>query len=288
MHELDFELTPWAKTTLSWMLVTELLKLSGARQDVFNLFPMGGQYDCIALVDERGEQLLVNRRGENALARGEVIGPMWGRVAFWPRAAAMHLWSEAGLPAGNGLTVNAAVIGGAAKIAQFCAEDMSETAEVFMGWDEFSPEHPNKAVLDEFALPDAWREAAAPQPDTTWAAWLWVLVRKGEAVAVANLQTGEVIDKAGREWGRWSNPRITDEQGSPAVAIAYQLDVRERGKAESSKMIVRPSVARGTHRNLVEEGDTVTMKPLTQLTSLADVGEVWRSLRGDLSFFSGL
>lgn len=279
MHELDFELTPWAKTTLSWMLVTELLKLSGSRQDVFNLFPMGGQYDCIALVDERGEQLLVNRRGENALVRGEVIGPMWGRVAFWPRAAATHLWSEAGLPAGNGLEANAAAIAGAAKIAQFCAEDMSETAEVFMGWDEFSPEHPNKAVLDEFALPDAWREAAAPQPDTTWAAWLWVLARKGEAVAVANLQTGEVIDKAGREWGRWSNPRITDEQGSPAVAIAYQLEVQQRGSSHSTTQVVRPSLARGMFKIATEDGDTANLTPLTQLTSLDAVREVWRSWR---------
>ena len=279
MHELDFELTPYAKTTLSWMLVTEMLKLSGTRQDVFNLFPMGGQYDCIALVNERGEQILVNRRGENALARGEVIGPMWARVAFWPRAAAMHLWSEAGLPMGPGAEVNATVIAAAAKIAQFCAEDMSETAEVFMGWDEFSPEHPNKAVLEEFALPDAWRAAAPPQPDTTWAAWLWVLARKGEAVAVANLATGEVLDREGREWNRWSNPRITDEQGAPAVAIAYRISPDVDGQRGTGGFVVRPSTARGTFRNLLEDGDKVWLTSLTQLTSLEDVREVWRSWR---------
>jgi hypothetical protein len=285
---LEFELSPYAKTTLSWLLVTEMLKLSDERHDVFNLFPMGGQYDCIALVNPHGEQILVNRLGENALVRGETIGPMWARVASWPRAAAMHLWSEGRLRVGPGAEINSAALKGAALIAQFCAEDMSETAEVFMGWDEFSPDAPNKSVLDEFALPPAWREAEPPQPDTTWAAWLWVLARKGKIVAVANMQTGELVDKKGAPWRSFQNVAIVDEHGSPAVAIAYELEVRERGESHSSKMIVRPSVARGVHRNLVEDGDTVTMKPLTQLTSPFDVAEVWRSTRGDLSFLSGL
>lgn len=117
--------------------------------------------------------------------------------------------------------------------------------------------------------------------DTTWAAWLWVLARKGQAVAVANLQTGEVIDQAGRKWGRWSNPRITDEQGSPAVAIAYQLEVQQRGSSHSTTQVVRPSLARGMFKIATEDGDTANLTPLTQLTSLDDVREVWRSWRPD-------
>lgn len=219
--------------------------------------------------------------GENALVGDAVIGPMWARTAFSPSDAATYLVAEGGLAAGDGASLNAEAIAGAAKIAQFCAEDLSETAEVIWGWDEFSEGHPNRAALDEFALPDEWRRAEPPVPGTTWAAWLWILARKGEVLAVANLATGELVDRAGSKWNRFTNPQLTDELNVPIVPVAYRLAPDGDGLAASRGYLVRPSLARGAFKTALEEGEKLWLKPLMHLNTSAEVHEVWHTTKRD-------
>lgn len=273
--DLDFELTPYAKTTMSWMLVTELLKHADGPQRVLNLFPFGGQYDCLALADERGNQkLLVNRLGDSALVGDDVVSPIWGRVAYSPAEAARFVMSESGLALGRGSEVNEAAILGAAKIAQFCANDLYESAEVVWCWNEFDSEKPNLSVLDEIPIPDEWRAAEPPVPGTTWAAWLWLLVRKGEAVAVANLMTGEVIRCSDGKPYLYGSEIIRDDLNEPIVPIAYLL-TPEGPNPQVSSFIVRPSLARGTVKHMAEEGDLMRMKPLFHLNTAAEVRDMW-------------
>lgn len=294
--ELDSELSRYAKTTLSWMVAAELLKLIDEPQAVLQLRPGGDQYDTLVLssFDEQA-MLHLNRDGANALVRGELVEFIWPRAAFSPSQAARYivatampdLWAR--FSAGDAQpsarhphpdkphSDNLGAVTGAARIAQFLSEDLSESGGVTWGWIEGADGDGAHRDLDQFALPDAWREVASPTQSSSWAAWLWMLYNKNGLRAVVSLHTGEILDKSGAVWGKWRNPLIADESGLPTAPIAYELAVQQWGSSHTSTQSVRPSVARGMYKVATEDGDTAHLTPVTQLTSLDDVREVWRS-----------
>lgn len=278
MHEIDFELSRNAKETLSWMVVAELLKHVDGNKGVVMTYPYEGHYDCLTISNfNEQDQVLLNRLGTNALAHGELVEFIWERAAHCPRETAFHIMSEATLPAGDGAQVNLGAIIGATRIAQFLAEDISESGDVTWGWASFLDEDTEHHLLSEFEIPPEWKTFQAPTESTSWTAWIWILTNKNGLQAVVNLKTGEMLDKAGNPWNKWKNSPLKDDLGYPTTAIAYVLDVIEIGTKKASFQFVRPSLARGMFKSYMEEGDQAELTPMTSLPGSAAVRDVWIS-----------
>jgi hypothetical protein len=280
MDEINFELSRHAKETLSWMLVAELLKHLDGPRVVLVQYPFEGHYDCLTISSPNEQhQILLNRLGANALAHGEVVESIWSRAVYCPRETAFHIMSEAELPGGDSADINLGAITGATRIAQFLAEDKSESGEVTWAWVDLQGGDGAHPLLGEFSFPDEWRAYEAPTESTSWAAWIYVLSNSSGLQALVNLKTGEMFSKAGKPWRGWRNPQINDEEGYPTTAIAYVLSFRERGSAEKSRRVVRPSLARDFFRWTGDEADEVELLPLTSI-ELDDAPEVWMTQNG--------
>lgn len=279
MYEIDFELSRNAKETLSWMLTAELLKLVDGPKGIIQTYPYDGHYDCLTLSSfNEQDQILLNRLGSNALAHGALVEFIWPRASYSPRETAFHIMSEAELPAGEGAEINLSAITGATRIAQFLAETMFENGEVTWGFASFLDEDTEHHLLKEFELPEVWRSFEAPTESTSWTAWIWILANTNGLQAVVNLKTGEMLDTSGKPWGKWKNQHMTDDDGYPTTAIAYVLDITEYGSTKVSFQIVRPSLARGTYKIYLEDGDHVEMKAMTSLPAKEAVRDVWSSV----------
>lgn len=262
------------------MVVAELLKLVDGNKGVVMTYPYEGHYDCLTISSYNEHyQVLLNRLGSNALANGELVEFIWWRAAYCPRETAFHIMSEADLPAGEGVDFNLGAITGATRIAQFLAESLFESGEIYWGWGNHLLGDSEHHLLEEFELPAEWRIFEAPTESTSWTAWIWILGNKNGLQAVVNLKTGEMLDKTGKPWNKWKNPPIKDDEGYPTTAIAYVLDVTQYGSEKTSFQIVRPSLARGMYKTYMEEGDKAELTPMTSLPGRSAVSDVWISIQ---------
>lgn len=280
MYEIDFELNQNAKLTLSWMLAAELIKLMKGPQAILVTHPFDGHYDCLTVSspDEKN-QVLLNRLGSTALAHDELVEFIWQRAAYCPRETALHIMSQASLPAGDSPDLNIGAITGATRIAQFLAENMSESGQVVWAWDEHLEGDAEHNLLGEFSVPDEWRAFEPPTRSTSWAAWIFILCTAKGAQALVNLKTGETLGKGGRSSIGLRNPWILDDDGYPTTAIAYLLMTKYPGQEKSSSEVVRPALAAGMLRNHHEEGDEAELTPVTSLATMEDVKTAWLSIR---------
>ena len=280
MYEIDFELSGNAKQTLSWMLVAELLKFMKGPQAILVTHPFDGHYDCLTVSSpNEKQQVLLNRLGSTALAHDELVEFIWQRAAYSPRETALHIMSQASLPAGDSAILNMGAITGATRIAQFLAEDMSEAGQVVWAWDEHLEGDAEHNLMGEFTVPDEWRAFEPPTRSTSWAAWIYILCNAKGPHALVNLKTGETLGKSGRTSIGLRNSWIKDDDGYPTTAIAYLLTTKFPGQVTSSTEIVRPALASGMFRNHHEEGDEAETSPLTSLATMEDVKTAWLSIR---------
>lgn len=194
------ELGPRSKEALSWMIISEVLRQSALDLDIAVLHPGGGQYDTLSLVTYSGDVALhVNRNGANALAGGELVEGIFPTAAKSPEAAAKRILRHLTFEDENTFSANRrSRIATSVRIANFLAVNLRNKARCEWAWVDSTYGTGPNSLLNDFVIPDYWREQKELFRATSWQSCVFLLFRNDSPHAAINMVNGEIRDVSGK------------------------------------------------------------------------------------------
>jgi hypothetical protein len=219
------------KEILSWMTIAECLLLAKVRLKIRESYPGGGQYNCLGLVDEgENDVILLNRLGTSALVGGKVITEIWklagDTVGEGPCSLAILLLSKSWISSVKRSFVNL---------------DAATAAINIANWLLFNSE-------EDVTAEPVWKTLGE---DTVVHTESFALKFDGNVIATVDTQTGVALDTAGKLWNGW--PAIQyHPDGKPGAHIGFEITAFSQGQVVSH-IIVPPAKVRLSRKLLLEE-----------------------------------
>ena len=278
MEDQIFDLGPRSKEILSWMVLSELLKVVSDDVFVGVLHPGDGQYDCLSLLTaNQGTPIMLNREGSSAIVNGQVVGNIWPRAAVDPNQSCMFIVSKAdiGLES-DGISSNRqVVVDTCIRIASFLNEGYNSNLKAVWGWSDSTYGSGPSSLLSNFDIAEEWKVIAGPSDSISWQGWLFCITQDDKPVILVNMKTGESIDYQGKNWNGWPQD-FKNSFGKNAAPLGFKFEIQWPTGSKMTLDCVHPSMKRKTNTiYTLEEGCTVKVTPVFRIKDKQEAEAMW-------------
>lgn len=275
------ELESRVKRYLSWAVAIPIYASMDEDVCVAQLHPGDGQYDCLSFITPDQRVVFeMNRNGEAVIANEVRVDDVFNRAAIDPYESAFYVLSESDMPVkldvpeGRLPTIQAMT-----NIANWLNINIGKNSEALCAWADDNYGAGPSFVVNEFAVPAAWKSAQPPYPGAGWQAWLWALVIDEKPVALVNLQTGEALSPDGSPWEAWPKSFI-HPAGYPFPHYGFLVTAKDQKGGVAYDNVVHVAQVRRVYKNLSEELFEMSKEPAFAIKDSIGIIEFWNDLVG--------
>ena len=277
-----------SREILSWMVLSELLKIVSEDCFIGVLHPGDGQYDCLSLISPRLSAFLyLNREGTSCLAGGQVISNIWSRAAISPRECCLFIVSEAEMAVEYPEDISSdrqIMVDTSIKIASLLNEKYSSNLKAIWGWSDSPYESQPCNLLTEFDIPEEWKDVSGPSETISWQGWLFCITQDNEPYICVNMRTGKSIDCKGKNWDQWPQ-FVVDSFGEKAAPLGYRFEIEWPTTDKMILECVHPSMKRKTnYLYTLEEGCQVHITPVFVMDDKKEAEAMWGMVDNTIKF----
>jgi len=208
----DNELTPNKIEYLSWKLMAGALAFIDLDLHLADLHPGGGQYDCLSLITNDGEVILMfNRNGTSAASNTGIVHDIWKNASRdGARSTIMDTLTELDIDMyGEVEEEKAEIILTCNRMARWLRQQSNKKGSAVCCWlDDGYSVGPAKHLLSLIKIPESWKTQEPPRESTDWSAWLYALTIDEKVVGLVNIKTGDAIYPDSTQMTSWYDEKF--------------------------------------------------------------------------------
>lgn len=208
---IDFELTPNQIEYLSWKLILSALEFIDLDLHLADLHPGGGQYDCLSLITNDGDNvLMLNRNGSSAMTKTGIVHNIWENTSKnGARSTIMDTFTELDIDMYDVLEEKADLILTCKRMARWIRHQSMKKGSAICCWiDDAYFVGPSKNLLSQVTIPGLWTTQDPPRESTDWSAWLYALTIDEKVVGLVNMKTGDAVNPDGTRMAQWYDEKF--------------------------------------------------------------------------------
>ena len=198
---------------LAWKIMSSALEFIDQDLYLADLHPGGGQYDCLSLISNNSEIILMlNRNGTSAASNSGLVEDIWqDAYRDGARSAAMNILTELDIPMYGELEKEKSdLILSCKRMARWVRHQSGKKGKPVCCWiDDTYSVGPAKNLLTQVKTPESWTTQKPPSLGTDWSAWLFALTVDEKVVGMVNMKTGEAINADGSQMAQWYEEKFS-------------------------------------------------------------------------------
>ena len=206
------ELSPNEIEYLSWKLMAGALEFIDLDLHLADLHPGGGQYDCLSLITNDSDIILMlNREGTSAASNTGFVHDIWESASKnGVRSTIMDTLTELDIDMhGEVEEEKADIILTCNRMARWIRHQSKKKGSAICCWiDDTYFVGPSKNLLSQALIPGLWTTQEPPRESTDWSAWIYALTIDEKVIGLVNMKTGDAINPDGTRMSQWYDEKF--------------------------------------------------------------------------------